>query len=71
MSKVKDMDVGIQGRFAIPKDDASEALHIGQDDLRWLESEDGSKVKVAHLDLNLGLWVVKTLWPAGYKVQRY
>ena len=51
--------------------DASEALHIGQDDLPWLESEDGSKVKVLHVDLNLGLWVVKTLCLAGYKVQTH
>jgi hypothetical protein len=46
MSEVKDMGVGIQGGFTIPMNDASEALHIGQDDLPWLESEDGSKVKV-------------------------
>ena len=71
MSEVKDMGTGIQGGFTIPMDDASEALHIGQDDLPWLESEDGSKVKVLHVDLNLGLWVVKTLWPAGYKVQTH
>ena len=71
MLKVKGIELGIQGGFPIPMDDASEALHIGQDDLPWFESEDGSKVKVLHIDLSLGLWVVKTLWPAGCKVQTH
>ena len=69
--KGKDTEVAIQGGSTISMNDASEALHIGQDDLPWLASENGSKVKVLHVDLNLGPWVVKTLWPAGYKVQTH
>ena len=68
MSKVKGLELGILGGFTIPMDDVSEVLHIGQDDLPGLESEDVLKVKLLRVDLDLGLWVVKTLWPAGYKV---
>ncbi len=71
MSEAKDLGEGIQQGFAIPMNGASEALHIGQDDLPWLESEDGSKIKVLHVDLNLGLWVVKALWQPGYAVQTH
>ena len=61
----------ISGGFTIPMHAASEAMHVGEDDLPWLESEDGSKVKVLHVDLNLGLWVVKTRWRPGYAVQTH
>ena len=71
MSEAKDLGEGIQQGFTIPMNEASEALHIGQDDLPWLESEDGSKIKVLHVDLNLGLWVVKALWQPGYAVQTH
>ena len=71
MSEVNDLAAGLQAGFRIPMSDASEALHIGNDDLPWLESEDGSKVKVLHVDLNQGLWVVKTLWQHGYEVQTH
>lgn len=71
MSEATDMGAGLQGGFKLPMNDATEALHIGQDDLPWLESEDGSKVKVLHVDLNQGLWVVKTLWQPGYAIQTH
>ena len=51
--------------------DATEALHIGEDDLPWLESDDGSKLKVLHIDLNQGLWVLKPRWNPGYAVQTH
>lgn len=71
MSEAKDLGDGIQQGFTLPMNDAAEALHIGEDDLPWLESEDGSKIKVLHVDLNLGLWVVKTRWQPGYAVQTH
>ena len=71
MSKVKDMGVGIQGGSTIPMGDASEALHNVQNNLPWLESEYGQSVRLFRFCLNLGLWVVETLWPAGYKVQTH
>ncbi len=71
MSEAKDMGEGLQAGFTLPLNDATEALHIGEDDLPWLESDDGSKVKVLHVDLNQGLWVVKTRWKPGYAIQTH
>lgn len=67
----KDMGQGLQAGFTLPMNPASEAMHIGENDLPWLESEDGSKVKILHVDLNQGLWVVKTRWQPGYAVQTH
>ena len=71
MSEARDMNEGLQQGFTIPMNDATEALHIGEDELPWLESEDGSKVKVLHVDLSQGLWVVKTRWQPGYQIQTH
>ena len=71
MSEAKDLGNGIQDGFRIPMNGATEALHVGEDDLPWLQSEDGSKVKVLHIDLNQGLWVLKTSWQPGYAVQTH
>lgn len=71
MSQANDPGRVIQQGFTIPMNDASEAQHVGENDLPWLESEDGSLIKVLHVDLNLGLWVVKTRWKPGYAVQTH
>ena len=71
MAEVQDLAESLQDGFQIPMNDAAEALHIGNDDLPWLESDDGSKVKVLHVDLNQGLWVVKTRWQPGYEIQTH
>ena len=71
MSEAKDLGNGIQEGFRIPMNGATEALHVGEDDLPWLQSEDGSKVKVLHIDLKQGLWVLKTSWQPGYAVQTH
>ena len=44
MSEAKDLGNSIQEGFRIPMNGATEALHVGEDDLPWLPSEDGSKV---------------------------
>ncbi len=69
--KNKAVDELIQDGFRIPMNDAKEAMHIGRDDLPWLTSEDGAKIQVLHIDLNLGLWVVRTRWQPGYAVQTH
>lgn len=71
MSEAKDLRDSLQEGSRIRMNPATEALHIGDDDLPWLESEDGSKIKVLHVDLNQGLWVVETLWQPGYAVQTH
>ena len=71
MAETKDIGKSIQQGVTIPMNEATEALHVGEDDLPWLESGDGSKVKVLHVDLNQGLWVLKASWPPGYAVQTH
>ena len=43
-------------------------VHIGRDDLPWLEGEDGTRLQVLHVDLGSGLWVLRVRWPAGRRV---
>ncbi|MCB1844337.1 MAG: 2,4'-dihydroxyacetophenone dioxygenase family protein [Halioglobus sp.] len=46
----------------------TDTLHIGADDQDYVTIADGVEVKVAHVDLNQGLWIVfNRFWP-GAKV---
>jgi quercetin dioxygenase-like cupin family protein len=47
-------------RPVIPADSAMETLHLGEDDLPWLQ--------LLQVDLNQGLWISKTRLPPGYRV---
>jgi len=50
---------------------APEALHLGADDLPFVEIGDGNKLKVLHVDEKEGLWIVENIFQAGYEVQRH
>ena len=50
---------------------APEALHLGRDDLPFVEIGDGNKLKVLHVDEKEGLWIVENIFQAGYEVQRH
>ena len=45
-----------------------EALHFGADDLPFVEIGDGNKLKVLHVDVAEGLWIVENIFQAGYSV---
>jgi quercetin dioxygenase-like cupin family protein len=47
------------------------AVHIGKDDLPFVDIGDGSKLKVIHVDVNEGLWIVENIFQAGYDVQKH
>ncbi|MCU1460496.1 MAG: Cupin 2 conserved barrel domain protein [Acidimicrobiales bacterium] len=47
------------------------AVHIGKDDLPFVDIGDGSKLKVIHVDVNAGLWIVENIFQAGYDVQKH
>jgi quercetin dioxygenase-like cupin family protein len=53
-------------RLTPPRGDAT--VHFGVDDLPWLEGEDGTRLRVLHVDLNQGLWVLDVRWPPGRRV---
>ena len=54
--------------MAITDTGAPEALHLGRDDLPFVEIGDGNKLKVLHVDEKEGLWIVENLFMNGYEV---
>jgi len=47
------------------------AVHIGADDLPFVDIGEGSKLKVIQVKEREGLWIVENLFHAGYEVQRH
>jgi 2,4'-dihydroxyacetophenone dioxygenase len=47
------------------------AVHIGADDLPWVEIGGGSKMKVLQVREQEGLWIVQNIFQAGYEVQKH
>ena len=44
------------------------AVHVGADDLPWVDIGDGSKLKVLQVKATEGLWIVQNIFQAGYTV---
>jgi 2,4'-dihydroxyacetophenone dioxygenase len=51
--------------------DVPTAVHIGADELPFVDIGDGSKLKVIQVKESEGLWIVENLFQAGYEVQRH
>jgi 2,4'-dihydroxyacetophenone dioxygenase len=47
------------------------AVHLGADELPWVDIGDGSKLKVIQVKESEGLWIVENIFQAGYEVQRH
>jgi quercetin dioxygenase-like cupin family protein len=47
------------------------AVHIGADELPFVDIGDGSKLKVIQVKPTEGLWIVENVFQAGYEVQRH
>src|SRR5947209_12345819 len=47
------------------------AVHIGADELPFVDMGDGSKLKVIQVKEREGLWIVEIIFRAGYEVQRH
>ena len=45
-----------------------QALHRGEDETPFVDIGDGSSMQVLHIDLDRGLWVVRTRFQPGYSV---
>ena len=52
-------------------DAAPEAIHIGRDDLPFVDIGNGNKLKVLMVDEGQGLWVVENIFQAGFAVQTH
>lgn len=47
------------------------AIHIGADELPFVDIGDGSKLKVIMVKEAEGLWIIENVFKAGYEVQRH
>lgn len=47
------------------------AIHVGADELPWVDIGGGSKLKVIQVKESEGLWIVENIFQAGYEVQRH
>jgi hypothetical protein len=47
------------------------AVHVGADELPFVEIGGGSKLKVLQVKEREGLWIVQNLFQAGYEVQKH
>ena len=55
-----------------PMTDATpHAIHLGANDLPFVEIGDGNKLKVIQVDVGEGLWIVENIFQAGYAVQTH
>ena len=50
---------------------APEAIHIGEDDLPFVEIGGGNKLKVLQVDERQGLWIVENIFMNGFAVQTH
>lgn len=50
---------------------APTAVHIGKDDLPFVEIGGGNKLKVIQVDEPNGLWIVENIFQAGFSVQTH
>ncbi|MCX2976802.1 2,4'-dihydroxyacetophenone dioxygenase family protein [Candidatus Marimicrobium litorale] len=48
-----------------------EAVHIGSDDLPWVDIGDGSQLRVLQVKPKEGLWIVENIFQAGYEVETH
>ncbi len=51
--------------------DVPTAVHIGAEELPFVDIGDGSKLKVIQVKEAEGLWIVENVFQAGYEVQRH
>src|SRR6476646_12082247 len=47
------------------------AVHIGADELPFVDIGDGNKLKVIQVKVNEGLWIVENIFQKGYVVQTH
>lgn len=64
-------DQQIPPSFQIPTVGELETTHIGEDDLPYVPISDVADLKVLHIDLNKGLWVVKTRLKPGFEIETH
>ena len=61
----------LQTGSTVPTHGLTEAMHIGETELPFVDIGDGSKLQLLQVDLNQGLWVVRTKFQPGYSVDKH
>ena len=51
--------------------DAPEAVHIGADELPWVDIGNGNKLRVLQVKIEEGLWIVENIMQNGFEVQTH
>lgn len=49
----------------------TEAVHIGESDLPFVEIGNGNKLRVLQVKIEEGLWIVENIFQAGFEVQTH
>jgi quercetin dioxygenase-like cupin family protein len=55
----------------VPAHGLTEAIHIGEQDLPFVDAGDGTQLQLLQVDLNQGLWVLRTRFPGGHRVNKH
>lgn len=55
----------------VPMKGAAEAIHIGENDLPFVDLGDGTHLQVLQVDLTQGLWIVKTRFEPGFAISTH
>ena len=50
---------------------APQAIHVGADDLPFVDIGDGSLLKVLQVKIGEGLWIIENVFQAGFEVQAH
>ncbi len=53
---------------SVPASSPEEAVHIGRDDLPWVEIGNGNKLRVLQIKHGEGLWIVENIFQDGWEV---
>ncbi|MEZ5571446.1 MAG: 2,4'-dihydroxyacetophenone dioxygenase family protein [Halioglobus sp.] len=48
-----------------------EAVHLGRDDLPYVDIGDGAKLRVLQVKPREGLWIIENIFQAGYEVETH
>jgi len=50
---------------------APPSIHLGEESVPWVTLPNGTELKVLHVRLTEGLWVIRTRFPAGVRLQTH
>jgi quercetin dioxygenase-like cupin family protein len=51
--------------------EAPTAVHLGADELPWVDIGEGAKLKVLQVKETEGLWIIENIFQAGFEVQTH